>query len=267
MSSPAPCIELLCATSRCKISLFGAHVLSYQHAGSEKLFVSKAAKLDGSRPIRGGIPVCWPWFGQMHPLIADHRQAHGLVRNQLWQIDAQKTTTDASSITLSPTQNNHALWPLGLSVQLVITLTSAQLSVTLISQNNSQSDYPLSAALHSYFAVDDIHTVCLTGITDLHRAQPSPYHIVQEVDVIHASKNAMDQQQHVTIQSDGKTLTEVTHQGHDSLVVWNPWQDKTLALVDMQDNEYVKMICIETALTQGFILAQGQQHQLTQIIS
>lgn len=266
-----PLITLDQGSSRCVISLFGGHVLSYQRNGQEKLFVSQAARLDGTRPIRGGVPVCWPWFGQFHPDIAQHQQAHGLVRNQLWQIDAQVKTTQATSITLSPTQTTGALWPEGLTAQLVITLTLESLSIALHSQNNAPQGIPLSCALHSYLSVEDITNIQISGITGPYHDNtqhgatfntPEPYRINAEVDRIHPTKA-----QHTDIQCNGPIVTHLTHRGHDSLVVWNPWVEKSSVLTDMDNGEYQNMICIETALTQGFNLPSGQSHVLEQIIA
>jgi glucose-6-phosphate 1-epimerase len=266
-----PLLTLTHGNSRCVLSLFGAHVLSYQHNGQEKLFVSKAAHLDGSRPIRGGIPVCWPWFGQLHSDIAQHKQAHGLVRNQLWQIDAQVKTEQASSITLSPTVTSSPLWPEGLSAQLVVTLTAESLSVALHSHNNSVEDISLSGALHSYLAVPDVTNIELIGLSGPYHNNanngalgqtPSPYTFTGEVDRIHPTNVAQTK-----IEQASYVVTSVFHQGHDSLVIWNPWIEKSSALADMENTEYLSMVCIETALTQGFSLPAGQTHVLEQTIT
>ena len=252
-----------------EIALFGAHVLSYKKAGSEKLFVSKSAKLDGSRPIRGGIPVCWPWFGQLHPAIKEHGIAHGLVRNQMWQITAQIQTNTMASVTLEPTVTRHTLWPEGLSCQIKITLTDT-LKIELITHNSSNIPYPLSAALHTYFTVPDISTTAVTGVTGaftnnldstLQKTSPEPYVFTEETDRVHQSTTHK-----TTIETNGNTLHTVEHQGHDSLVIWNPWQTKAASFVDMEDTEYQKFVCIETALTQGYVIQPGQTQILVQEI-
>ena len=254
---------------RAEIALFGAHVTSYIKDGCEKLFVSELAKLDGSRPIRGGIPVCWPWFGQLHPDIKQHGIAHGLVRNQMWQIIAQIQTNTMASVTLEPTDTGHALWPEGLSCQVKVTLTDA-LKIELITHNNSNTPSPLSAALHTYFTVCDISTTAITGVagaftnnlnSTLHKTSPELYVFTEETDRVHQSTTPK-----TTIKTNGNTLHIVEHQGHDSLVVWNPWLDKATGFVDMADDEYQKFVCIETALTQGYEIAPGQTHNLVQII-
>lgn len=252
-----------------EIALFGAHVLSYIKGGRERLFVSESAKLDGSRPIRGGIPVCWPWFGQLHPEIKEHGIAHGLVRNQIWQVTAQIQTDSTSSVTLEPTETEHALWPKGLHCQVKITLTD-KLKIELITHNSSHIPYPLSAALHTYFTVSDISTTNISGITGAftnnlddsqHKTTPKPYVFVEETDRIHQSETPC-----TIIENDNGMLHTVEHQGHDSLVVWNPWQDKACGLVDMKDTEYQNFVCVETALTQGFVIQSGTTHTLVQII-
>ena len=254
---------------RAEIALFGAHVTSYTQDGSEKLFVSELAKLDGSRPIRGGIPVCWPWFGQLHPDIKQHGIAHGLVRNQMWYITAQMQTNTFASITLEPTDTDHQLWPEGLHCQVKITLTDT-LKIELLTYNKSHSPYSLSAALHTYFAVPDISSTAITGISGaytnnlnntLYENSPDPYVFTKETDRVQHSSALKTE-----IASSAATLHVVQHAGHDSLVVWNPWLDKATGFVDMADDEYKKFVCIETALTQGYEIAPGQTHNLVQII-
>lgn len=268
-----PLIQLALGNDTCVISLFGGHVLSYSQDGVEKLFVSREAKLDGTRPIRGGIPICWPWFGQLHPDINEHNIAHGLVRQQLWELDAKVTTPESVSVTLSPSDLTHPLWPNGLTCQLIITLTKSHLSVALHSHNQGNQTLLLSGALHSYFAVSNIKDTTLEGITGeyadnanhgkLHVTE-QPYQFSAEVDRIHPNTDASLQTNIVNKQ---QQLTSLTHTGHDSLVVWNPWIEKSRGFSDMADDEYTQMVCIETALTQDFKLAPQSRHCLTQTIA
>lgn len=268
-----PIVHLTLGDNTCAVSLFGGHVLSYCRAGVEKLFVSRRAKLDGSRPIRGGIPICWPWFGQLHPDINEHKLAHGLVRQQLWQLDAKVTRPDYVSITLSPCDISHSLWPHGLTCQLIITLTKSHLNVALHSNNQSHQTHPLSCALHSYCQVNDIQTTTINGITgeyidNTHQNKidltPQPYEITTEIDRIHPNK---DNPLQTNIFDNHELMSTLTHTGHDSIVVWNPWIEKSQSFVDMAEDEYKEMICIETALTQQFDLAPQSRHCLVQTIT
>lgn len=268
-----PLVHLTLGENTCVVSLFGGHVLSYTQAGVEKLFMSKQAKLDGSRPIRGGIPVCWPWFGQLHPDINEHKLAHGLVRQQLWELDAKVSTAKSVSITLSPTDLTHPLWPQGLTCQLIITLTHDHLEVKLLSHNKGEKPVPLSCALHSYFAIDDLQETSLIGITGEYSdnanegaigSTPETYRFTGEVDRIHPNT---DNILSTDIYHKDRPITAITHAGHDSLVVWNPWRNKSQSFVDFADDEYLQMICVETALTQHFELAPHNHHHLIQTIA
>ncbi|MET1218920.1 MAG: D-hexose-6-phosphate mutarotase [Glaciecola sp.] len=263
-----PHITLRCLNQEATISLFGGHLLSYTVAQKSLLFLSQKAALDGSRPIRGGTPVCWPWFGQLHPDISDHGIAHGLVRNQMWRVDAHIQTEVMSTVTLSPGNEQHALWPTGLSCQIQFTLTDC-LTITLITTNRHSEHQSFSAALHSYFAVTDIAHAQITGITGSYHdhltqqsgATPQPYHFAGETDRLHITTAPITQ-----IIQDGIPSHEIEHHGHDSLVVWNPWMDKSAGFVDMAEGEYQRFVCIETATTQGHVLAPNQNHRLVQVI-
>jgi glucose-6-phosphate 1-epimerase len=268
-----PTITLSHANSTCIIALHGGHILSYQRNGEERLFVSKQAVLDGSKAIRGGVPICWPWFGQLHPDIHEHGIAHGLLRNQSWQVSAQIATTSYASATLSPTDRSHPLWPTGLDVQLKVTLADV-LTIELISTNHSDNAVTFTGALHTYFAIPDIAQIQLQGFSQAHRftnnlngdtAQwhDTAYTFAGEVDRIHENEaNGLAETQILAEDFDRR----INHQGHDSLVVWNPWIEKGQRLADLDDNEYRAFVCIETAVTKKVTLAPQAAHRLIQRI-
>ena len=256
--------------AQCTIALHGAHIVSYQRDGKERLFLSKQAILDGSKPIRGGIPICWPWFGQLHPTIDEHRIAHGLVRNQSWRVLAQTHSDAGASVTLCPTNTTHPLWPQGLDCLIKITL-SKTLEIRLLTTNRSAVPISYTGALHSYFAVSDVAQVHLSGFETPHdvidnasgvqyRFTDAPHRIAGEYDRIHQLAAA------TTHIHDTSTIT-IHHQGHDSLVVWNPGPEKAKALHDLADAEYRQFVCIETAITQGNTLAPGMQQEMIQTIA
>ena len=257
--------------AQAEIALLGAHILSFKpkHDGRERLWLSEAAIFDGKHAIRGGIPICWPWFGD-HPQKAQGQNvpAHGFVRTQTWQVVSCVENSAGTQLVLQPTTSEGA----GFAGQTTLSLTvdiGATLSIKLTTTNIGQHSCSLSLALHSYFSVSAISHCMLEGLSsdylDKTRAMqtyacPSPYVFTQETDRVH-----LCQPQQVTI-CDNRGNIDIAHAGHDSIVVWNPWSEKSTSMKDMADDGYQTMLCVETALTQGYQLQAQASHTLQQII-
>ena len=254
--------------ARAEISLFGGHILSFEpkHDDLERLWVSPNALFDGKRAIRGGIPICWPWFG-------DHQSntnlaAHGYVRTQTWQILTSKETETGTTITLQP----HTSTGDGFEGDAQLTLAvhvGQQLKIQLRTTNLGDTPLTYHCALHSYFAIADIKQCELLGLSKQYSDKtrgyqmfdtPKPYQFSEETDRVH-----QEQPKVLTI-TDGKNKTDVLSSGHDSIVVWNPWQEKSISMVDMADDGYLTMLCVETAITQGQEVAPKATHILEQVI-
>lgn len=258
------------AAGRATISLFGGQVLSFtpKHDGRERLYLSKLARLDGSKSIRGGIPVCWPWFGT-------HKQdstqpAHGYVRTRQWRLIESQESTEQTVLLLQAEDSSGPGFPGTARLQLRISL-GGSLELQLLTTNIGNAAFPLYCALHTYFAVDDIRQTQLEGLSGkysdktrdwAHFATPDPYGFSEETDRIHLQPSPQ-----VDIVQNSGARTRVASSGHDSIVVWNPWTECARNFPDMQAHDYTKMLCVETALTQGCELAPGQTQKLVQLIS
>jgi glucose-6-phosphate 1-epimerase len=254
--------------AKAEISLFGGHLLSFipKHDNRERLWVSDNAIFDGKRAIRGGIPVCWPWFG-------DHTSnnnvaAHGYVRAQTWEILNIEGTDAGTILTLRP-QTSSGIGFEG-NAQLSLTVHVGQeLAIQLHTTNLGEIPLTYHCALHSYFAISDINQCELLGLSEQYSDKtrgyhmfktPQPYRFNEETDRVH-----LQQPRTLTI-ADGEIKTEILSLGHDSIVVWNPWQDKSVSMADMADDSYLTMLCVETAITQGQEVAPKTTHVLEQII-
>jgi glucose-6-phosphate 1-epimerase len=262
-------IELASAESTVVISRYGGQVLSFipTRDRRERLFLSDRAVLDGSKSIRGGIPVCWPWFGA-HP-AGPGLPAHGFVRNRIWSVVDEHRDDNGVRIVLEPGDTTGPGLQARASLRLVIH-ASASLTLQLVTTNTGDIPLPLSCALHSYFAVGDINGTELSGLTGAysdktrewqHFDTPAPYRFVEETDRIHLHPAPR------VIISCPLGQTSVVSEGHDSIVVWNPWTRCAENFPDMRDTGYREMLCVETALTQGLVLEPGAQHTLTQTIA
>ncbi|MGV6859854.1 MAG: D-hexose-6-phosphate mutarotase [bacterium] len=255
------------------VSLYGGHLLSYCRAGErERLFLSETAVYEDGKAIRGGVPVCWPWFG---PDPEDRgRPAHGFARTALWSLLSVSSDEESVSITLeletpaaaSPAYDK-ALWSHEASLQLRLTVGTSLL-LSLVTRNTGATAFALTQALHTYFAVDDIDAVSVTGLDDLsyldkanggEHLQQGDVRFTGEVDRIYLKPPAVQRIKHT-----GQGDLSIESSGNASLVVWNPWVEKAAAFADMPDEAYRRFVCVETtnAAPDVVTLEPGKEHCL-----
>jgi D-hexose-6-phosphate mutarotase len=240
--------------ARAEICLLGAHVLSFQPHGEKPiLWLSGESHFAVGKPIRGGIPVCWPWFAA-HPTDSS-KPSHGFVRTALWSLLATRSLEDgATQIELGIESNEEtlALWPHRFELRLVATVGKT-LTVELISRNPGEAAFRYTGALHSYFTVGDAAGIAIHGLEDgdyldkteafARKTQRGPIQISGSTDRIYLDTNA-----ECVIHDPG--LGRRIHVGKDNshtTVVWNPWISGAARLPDFGDNEYRGMVCVETA--------------------
>ena len=230
----------------------------------EVLYLSPDAVYKEGKAIRGGIPVCWPWFNA-HP--ADAAQpSHGLVRGRLWEfLDAAE---DADGVTLR-FGIHVGIWNVELTVR-----AGEELEVMLESKNVSEVPIVVSGALHTYLGVSDIsqvRVVNLDGCTYLdssgerqNRIQKGDVIFDREVDRIYDSSSSSL----LVDDLSGRTIL-IEKSGSPSTVVWNPWAEKAAALADLPDEGYLKFCCIEAAIAndRAEIVMPGASHLLMTRIS
>ncbi|MEI8206660.1 MAG: D-hexose-6-phosphate mutarotase, partial [Kiritimatiellales bacterium] len=241
-------LELLCNGAETHVYLHGAHVLHYQPVGQAPvLWTSQKSCFEATKPIRGGIPVCWPWFGA-HP--SDTTQpAHGSARLTEWEPVASGATANATTLTLR-CPNSHEVKA---TAELTVVLADS-LTVTLTTTNTGSAPLSFSEALHTYFSISDIRTVSVTGLDGqpyidavpderLIRTQAGPITFTEETDRIYTNTAS-----ECTIIDPGmKRRILVSKKGSRSTVVWNPWVAKATRMPDYGNDEYPKMVCVETA--------------------
>lgn len=255
------------------ISLFGGHVVSFQPQGQQDLiWMSQQAKFDGKTALRGGIPVCWPWFGRIAA------PAHGFARSSEWQL-VEHRESDAGvivSLGLKPNEETLAVWPHQFDARLNVEIGD-QLKVTLDVKNTDSQPWTFSGALHTYLNVGDIHNTTTTGmgaeyIDSLQGGKicqgGSELVLTDTIDRVYTQPEA---QIFVADKNLDRTLTVENH-GHNSAVLWNPWAEGATAMGDMQDDGYLTMMCVEStlhapSLEAGKTLQPGESHQLITVIS
>lgn len=263
--SAYPVFEIDHPTCVARVALHGAHVMSWKPAGEDEvLYLSPDAVFKEGKAIRGGIPVCWPWFNA-HPADAS-QPSHGLVRGRFWEFLG--ATEDASGVTLR-LGICVGIWNAELTVK-----AGEELEVALESKNISEVPIVVSGALHTYLGVSDIsqvRVVNLDGCTYLdtvgerkNRSQKGDVIFDREVDRIYDSSSS------ILLVDDlsGRTIL-IEKSGSPSTVVWNPWAEKAAAMADLPDAGYLKFCCIEAAIAndRAEIVMPGASHVLMTRIS
>lgn len=262
-----------------RISLFGAHVLSYinKSDGRERLWLSTEAIFDQHTPIRGGIPICWPWFGEANKKSLPKSPSHGFLRTQVWNlIHAEELVhnnqVQETNLILAPNQLSAYGFEHKVGVRLLVKVND-KLSLQLETTNLGDSPLSLSQALHTYFLIPEISKVKIDGIDEGYldklsgqfvQESPQSYNIDREVDRIH--RHMSGTAVFIRDKETNKPIAKVSQLGHDSLVVWNPWMDKTAQMSDMSKDGYTTMLCIEAANIDGIEIKANETHTLEQII-
>ncbi len=236
------------------ISLQGAHLLSWIPKGEEEvIWLSEDAKFSPGKSVRGGIPVCWPWFGA-HETNPDY-PAHGFARTTNWQILSTEALDDGGtrvSFTTQPQPATQAMWPAETTVQLQLTIGN-KLEMEIITHNNGSKPITIGQALHTYFRVGDVSNVSLHGLDDTgyldkldgftHKHQRGPLNFIEEVDRIY-----LDTTSECVIEDKALNRNIVIIKcGSHSTVVWNPWQETASKMGDLGEQGYKKMLCVESS--------------------
>jgi glucose-6-phosphate 1-epimerase len=265
-------IEINNGKAHATISTYSGQVLSYRPKNQQHdlLFVSDKAYYEEGKAIKGGIPVCWPWFG---PDPEDQgRPAHGFVRNRQWGVSASKSLADGSTqvvLSLVDTAETREIWPHPFKLEIEITVGDS-LTVALVTHNTGDGSITISQALHSYFQVGDISKTRVLGLdaTDYldkvgdtaRKTQAGPVTIESEVDRIYTDVTG---EQVIDDESLGRKI-HITSRGCSTAVVWNPWADIAASMGDLGDDDYKKMLCVETANAgpETVEIAAGDEYRL-----
>ena len=242
-----PAVQITAPDGACAIvTLYGAHLVSWAGAdGVERLFCSAKSALDGSRAIRGGVPVIFPQFAER-----GNGMRHGFARVSTWRLDQHSAEGAVFALTQDDLAPAHAqAWPHGFALRLTVTLDANTLALTLEVCNTGADAFAFSSALHTYFSVDDIGAVRIDGV------QHEPVRIDGKLDQIY--RGTEGGLEGVITLAHGAGALALTQSGFEDVVVWNPGVADTAALADMEDDEYRRFVCIEPALIDPVTLTPG----------
>ena len=267
-----PFIQVQTDKAQALISVYAGQVLSFKPINQESdlMFLSTKAYYQTGKAIKGGVPICWPWFGADPE--GKGRPAHGFVRNRMWEVietylgpDGEVTVT----LGLDDTPETHAIWPYSFQLRLVVTIGDT-LKLALITHNTGDQAFTITQAFHTYFSVKDIHHATVSGLdgnsyldkvdAGKQKQQLGDVKIDSEVDRIYLSVSndliihdaALNRQ--IAIKS----------QGSQTAVVWNPWEKIAKEMADLLDDDYLRLLCVETtnAATDTIVIQPGNQFSL-----
>ena len=242
--------EIANAHAEAVIALQGAHVMTWQPKGQAPvLWLSQFAKFAPGKSIRGGVPVCWPWFG---PNANDPKlPAHGYARTVMWEVRETATVADGSTylrLGLIETDATRSQWPHPSSVEVGVTVGS-RLRVELTTRNLGDVPFELGEALHTYFHISDVADMSIHGLENcdyldkvedfVRKTQQGPIVIESEVDRVY-----LNTESDCVIEDRGlKRAIRIAKEGG--------------------------MVCVETAnaMENVVMVAPGSEHSLVAVIS
>ena len=269
-SSPAlPLLHISNQSCEAVIALQGAHLLQFKpHSGAELLWLSPNAIFAEGTAIRGGIPVCLPWFGvnQKDP----SKPKHGFVRNQDWQLsEVHEPDPHITELvfTFESSTEDLTLFPHPFSAQLHIALSN-EIELKLTLHNRSASNAEFSWALHSYHPVANLSSTAVAGLSGLNyldnlqglkpTLQDGNIRFNEEVDRVYESVPAA---QKIL----GQPAINICGQNCETAIVWNPGAENAAAMSDVGEGIHQQFVCVErgAAFGNSWVLAPGESRQAT----
>lgn len=255
----------------------GAHLAEWHVGDSAVIWVSQQTEYAEGRAIRGGVPICWPWFGPGRS--GDLRPGHGFARVAPWQLVRDRSVEGQRADLLWELTHRDVVglpgvehFPHAFTARLqVVVAESATISLTVRNDDSEVFDY--EAALHTYLHVGDIRRARISGLdgvtywdkVQLSKAtQLGDLTFTGETDRVHDSAGS------VTVHDPAlaRTLT-IDKTGSPTTVVWNPWVQKAAEIADFGDDEWTEMVCVEAAATGSgaVLLRPGAEHTLSTTVT
>ena len=238
-----------------EIYLYGAHVAGFQpHGAAPMLFMSRRSAYDGRKPLRGGVPLIFPWFGPRAG--SPQSPMHGFARTRVWEVESCDARVNGSVRVVLTTSNDAGTmetWPHEFTIRFII-VVSGNLDMTLEVRNQSRAAMEFEEALHTYLAVKDVRQISVEGLEGAEyidradgekrkKQSEGSIRFTGETDRLYYSSAAR-----VTVNDpELKRSIYVEKSRSDATVVWNPWTEKATALADLGADQWQSMVCVETA--------------------
>lgn len=269
-----PKVVVTAASCSGEMYLHGGHVTSWIPRGeSEVLYLSPNSLWQDGRAIRGGVPVCFPWFGDK----ADDPKApaHGFVRTKMWELQSIETIGNDVVVSLSTQAdaNSHRWWTHKFRLVCRVTF-GTNLKIELMVSNEDATQFAFEEALHAYFRVGDVKAIAIQGLDStryidkidhrIEKTQSGELRISAETDRVYLAT----QRNIEVLDSVWQRRIVIKKQASDSMVVWNPWQEKSASMGDLGAGEWKNFVCVETSNVGNSTvqLAPGQKHSMAAVI-
>jgi glucose-6-phosphate 1-epimerase len=250
------------------IALLGAHVMEWTPVRQKPvLFMSDKAVFAEGEPIRGGLPVCWPWFGGREDL-----PSHGFARLRFWDFVRGEDSAEGVELVFRLHGNGDLGWPYPFELNLNVH-RGETLAVALEMKHLGESTVEITAALHTYLRVGAIEQTRVEGLAGSHyldslddhrkRSQVGAVIFDREVDRVYLADGDVR-----VVDPVWQRTLDIDKSGSRATVVWNPWIEKSKRLADLPDDAYHDFLCIEAANTSGDVVRLAPQgtHLLRQMV-
>jgi glucose-6-phosphate 1-epimerase len=265
-----PVVDISNEQASARLALQGAHLLAWapRDVSVPVLWISEAAVYAPGQSVRGGVPLCWPWFGKASE---PHLPRHGFARTSMWEVLSSEITPDGATrlrFRLPPSGESHGPWPPASAVDYVVTI-GRTLELELVTRNNGDQPFVFTEAFHTYFQVSDAHNVevgGLDGCVYLDEAnggggtQRGPVTIQGQIDRVYLRAPA-----DCRIVDPGlKRIIRIAKRNSTATVVWNPGFEHARPGMDYGDSGSRNMLCVETAnvVEQAVVVVPGAEHRL-----
>ncbi|WP_409075702.1 D-hexose-6-phosphate mutarotase [Pantoea sp. C3] len=251
-----PAIVISHPKVRAAITLQGAHLIAWQPSGEKPvIWLSDKTPFLPGKAIRGGVPICWPWFGPAG------EPAHGFARNQTWTLSAHDENDEGVILTfvLESNAQTKKLWPHDFTL-----FARFRLGQHCEIELEAHGDFEATAALHSYFTVADIAEVEVSGLgktyidkveNNVQGTSEGKQRYPGRVDRIFTQAEDCS----VIHDKAGQRLIEVYHHHHSDVVTWNPGVELSCSMADMANDGYRTLVCVETARINTPLRSAGEK--------
>jgi glucose-6-phosphate 1-epimerase len=271
-----PKVRVTSALATVEVYLHGAHVTSWKPVGAEELiFLSERSHWQDGLAIRGGIPICSPWFG---PKVDDPKApSHGFVRLKEWRLDSVAAEDDGTVAVILSTESDEASrlwWPHEFRMAYRI-VAGKTLRLDLTVTNKGDAAFEFAEALHTYFLVGDVRTVLVRGLDGVtyqdkvdgnrEKVQYGDLAFAGPTDNVFLNTRGPVELVDTTL----RRRIQTEKQNSATTVVWNPGQQGAAALADLGDDEWQRMVCVEACNVRNAAvnLRPGEEHMMTAILA
>ncbi|MBA2479345.1 MAG: D-hexose-6-phosphate mutarotase [Planctomycetes bacterium] len=264
------------AAAEAEVYLHGAHLCRWRpHGHQEVLWMSPRSLFRADKAIRGGVPICFPWFGTpADPALP----AHGFARLREWSVERSGHLADGTTevvLTLESNAATRALWPFDFRACFTVTI-GATLGMSLAVENHSTAPIEVGEALHTYVAVGDVRRCTVLGLQGgTYRDKNSGTTVITQTEAALGFAGETDRVYRGTtaactiVDPVMKRHIRVAKSGSDTTVVWNPWTKRAGELTDLGEDAWPGMLCVETANAgdDHISIAPGATHTMSAAIS